>query len=52
MDRENRNKNVTVEIKVDGLLYEFYKKVGENVKKSPDEVMADALYKFAELFIR
>ena len=36
---------VTVEI--EKLLYDFYGKIGANVGKTPEEVMADALFRLA-----
>ncbi len=36
-----------VTISVDDFLYTFYQKVGENVGKKPEVVMADALFKLA-----
>ena len=36
-----------VEIQVDELLYTFYRKMGLQVGKSPEQVMADALFRFA-----
>ncbi len=36
-----------VEIQVDELLYTFYQKMGLQVGKSPEQGMADALFRFA-----
>ena len=36
---------VTVEI--EDLLYDFYRKIGANVGKTPEQVMADALFRVA-----
>ncbi len=40
---------VKASVEIDGIVYEFYKKVGENIKKSPEKVMADALLRFAQM---
>ena len=36
-----------VTIEVEQLLYDFYGKIGANVGKTPEEVMADALSRLA-----
>ena len=36
---------VTVEI--EDLLFDFYRKIGANVGKTPEQVMADALFRVA-----
>ena len=36
-----------VKLEIDPLVYEFYKKIGENVGLKPEQVMADALFKLA-----
>ena len=40
-------KTVKVELEVDDLIYEFYKKVGQQVGLSVERVMYDALFKMA-----
>jgi hypothetical protein len=32
---------------LDDILYPFYEKIGRQVGKTPEEVMADALFRFA-----
>lgn len=42
-----------VTISVDNYLYDFYRKVGKNAGRTPETVMADALFKLAgELSLR
>ena len=36
-----------VEIQIDDLLYSFYSKVGQQVGRSPEQAMADALFRTA-----
>ena len=36
-----------VELQLDEFLYDFYRKLGGQVGKSPERVMADALFRFA-----
>ena len=36
-----------VTIEVEQLIYDFYGKIGKNVGKTPEQVMADALFRLA-----
>ena len=36
-----------VTLEIETLLYDFYRKIGENVGKTPEQVMADALFRLA-----
>ena len=36
-----------VTIEIETLLYDFYRKIGANVGKPPEQVMADALFRVA-----
>lgn len=36
-----------VELQLDEFLYDFYRKLGGQVGKSPEQVMADALFRLA-----
>ena len=37
-----------VTLEIETLLYDFYRKVGATVGKTPEQVMADALFRLAE----
>lgn len=36
-----------ITIKIEDVLYDFYRKIGENVGKSPERTMEDALFRLA-----
>ena len=36
-----------VTIEIETLLYDFYRQIGTNVGKTPEQVMADALFRLA-----
>ena len=36
-----------ITIKIEDVLYDFYRKIGENVGKTPEKTMEDALFRLA-----